>query len=188
MKRQKWQQKLKAIEALIKAPLGYRLELINSSHTPFIIKWRNDSSINRFFFSQEKLTIKKQENFLKNYFSKDRIDFILTYQKEDLPIGSFSIKNVHTFPELGQLIGEKRFRGKGLAKKVTLALIDIAYDYLGLDSLWARIQKRNRINIHLHQKLGFLTVGEESFDNIDYLIMRLKKEDWLRFSSESKLK
>ena len=59
----------------------YSFELVDKKHTKHIMKWRNDPEIKSQFFEQEKLTEEKQQKFLKNYGSLNRIDFILVDKK-----------------------------------------------------------------------------------------------------------
>ena len=59
----------------------FTFEVIDDKYTDYIIKWRNEPSNFKFFADQDKLTKAKQQKFLKNYSSLNRIDFILVGKK-----------------------------------------------------------------------------------------------------------
>ena len=177
MKGNTWEKELKKMEKMLTAPEGFRFELINSLHSKYIIKWRNDPSINQYFFSQEKFTEEKQCKFLENYFDKDRLDFALINIEKNLPIGIFSIKNFSKKPELGKMIGEMEFRGKGIAKKATICLLKYAFNKLSMNAIIAKTQKSNIVNINLNKKLGYKIIGEEVVENVEYYTSRYKNID-----------
>ena len=165
----------KNISRFIQAPEGYVFELINTHHTPSIITWRNNPELNQYFLLSQNLTLESQKQFLKEYESKDRVDFVLLDQSINLPIGVFSIKNLSTEPEIGQLIGESTYRGKGLGKAATLSLLAFAFNYLELEAIYARIKKLNTVNINLTKKLNFQLLKYETHQNESISVMKLTR-------------
>tara|TARA_B100000378_G_scaffold191075_1_gene155314 strand:- start:631 stop:1197 length:567 start_codon:yes stop_codon:yes gene_type:complete len=153
----------------------YSFELVDKKHTKHIMKWRNDPEIKSQFFEQEKLTEEKQQKFLKNYGSLNRIDFILVDKKTREPYGSFHLTNLSSNrPEIGKLIGNKELRGKGIAYKSTMTLLSFAFEELKLYKVYAKTKQSNISNINLNQKLGFTIIGKEEIDGIIFIIMELK--------------
>ncbi len=71
---------------------GFSFEIIDKKHTKDVIKWRNNPEILSQFLNQEKLTEKKQNNFLENYQALNRIDFILI--DKGLPIAPSSTSSL----------------------------------------------------------------------------------------------
>ena len=163
------------IASYLKSPKGFRFELISRRHTSSILKWRNDTSINKYFIRSEKLTLEKQNNFLKNYETKDRLDFVLLKIDQEIPVGVFSLINISSRPELGKLIGEKSFRGKGIARSATIYLLKFAFNYLMLNEVWATTQIKNTRNIELNESIGFKTIGEKRINKKRYYVMKIDR-------------
>jgi len=163
----------------IKAPLGFRFEIIDETHSDSIIKWRNDPTINKNFISKNIITKDSQKTFLNNYNNLDRLDLVLINIDTNSPIGIFSIKNLSHRPEIGKIIGEKEFLGKGIAKKATMELIKFVFEQLDIITIYAITQKSNLVNISLNRKIGFEIVEEQLIEGNSYYLMRLEKEDFL---------
>ncbi len=155
-------------------------EPISHQHTPFIIKWRNDPNLNQFFMNSQKLTPKSQRQFLKDYSSKDRLDLVLIHKPSRRPVGVFSVKNISTQPEIGQLIGEADFRGKGIGKSATWTFIQFCFLNLDLPEIFMRIKENNSINLRLTKKLGFIPFGKETIQNERYVVLRLRRKALFR--------
>lgn len=170
------------------APQGFRFELIDGGerHTASILKWRNDEKLNRHFIDRRVLTETDQSQFLKDYFLKERFDFILVAEKEGdkkgLPVGVFGIKNIRSQPEIGQLIGETSYLGRGLGLAATEALVRFAFGDLGLERVYARVNEKNASNLGLLKKLNFSVVKQERVNDENYLLHEIRREDdrrWL---------
>ena len=141
-------------------PNQYRFELLDARHSADIVRWRNDEENRHAFFQAGPLTLEDQANFLENYATRQRVDLVLARKDDGKPLGVFSLKNLKTAPELGKLMGEKSYRGKGLASSATLALLTFGFDWLHLSTIWAHTQKTNAANIQLNTKLGFQIESE----------------------------
>jgi len=62
---------------------------------------------------------------------------------------------------LGRLmVGEEEARGKGLAKKATRLLIEIAFNHFLLEELYLNVFKNNYPAIHIYEQCGFKKVKE----------------------------
>lgn len=152
------------------APEGFRFELINHRHTPSILKWRNDVSLRQNFLDQRTLTGEEQRFFLDDYFLKERLDFVLIDERRNFPVGVFNLKNIQTEPEIGQLIGESSYRGRGLGKEATRLVVQFALKTLGLKSVCARVKEKNLTNIELLKKLNFEIAKQETLQYENYLL------------------
>ena len=75
--------------------------------------------------------------------------------------------------ELGYTFGEA-YWGRGYATEVGRAILDAAFDGLGLDRVVATVQEANAGSRHVLAKLGFSPAGTVVFDGTDllYLVRR----------------
>ena len=154
---------------------GLRFDLLGPEHTESILKWRNDKETIGAFATTGGLSRKAHEQFLAAYEVQDRIDLVLVDEYTNTPIGVFYLTGVSsTHPQIGKFIGEKHYRGKGLAKLATQALIRFAFDHLQLVELYAHTRKDNQKNILLNQALGFRSESVAESSNGTCGIMKLQ--------------
>lgn len=162
---------------VLKAPEGFIFELINHNHNINILKWRNDPTINIYFHDRSEYTVEKQRKFLNHYEEFDRIDLVMIDIKNRLPVGVFSIKNLSTRPELGKMLGEKDYRGKGLAKMASFYLLQFGFNFFQFENIVAKTRKDNIGNIRLNEKLGFEIINIKLENEEKYYIMKVNKRD-----------
>ncbi|SVA46077.1 uncharacterized protein METZ01_LOCUS98931, partial [marine metagenome] len=153
-----------------------RFDLLGPEHTELILKWRNDKEIVGAFATTDGLSREAHKQFLATYEVQDRIDLVLVDESTNTPIGMFYLTGVSsTNPQIGKFIGEKHYRGKGLAKLATQALIRFAFDHLQLVELYAHTRKDNQNNIRLNQALGFHSESVEARSAGTFVIMKLQR-------------
>ena len=160
-------------------PERFRFELVSERHSEAIIRWRNDPENRDAFFAARRLTMEDQARFLEDYGSRDRVDFVLIDEEKRKAVGVFTLKELHTAAELGKLLGEKEYRGRGIARSATLAILQFGFTWLQLPEIVAQTQKANDLNIHLNLKLGFVIESEFDRAGTTYLRMRLTREQFL---------
>lgn len=164
-------------------PDNFRFELLKECHSEAIVRWRNAPENRDAFFSVRPLTVADQVRFLETYETRDRIDFVLVDGERSKPIGVFTLKELHTAPELGKLLGEREYRGRGLGLSATRAMLDFGFDWLGLPEVVAQTQKVNEPNIHLNGRLGFVVDTEFDSGAITYLRMRLTRDEFSKLAT-----
>lgn len=153
----------------------FHFELVAEKHSEAIVKWRSDPKNLELFISTRPLTIDDQTAFLKSYAGRDRVDFILVDSARNLPVGSFSLTSISKNPEIGKLLGSTEYRGRGLAKKATQALLKFAFEELGLRKLSAKTREDNEGNIRLNESLGFKITSKDLVDGRTFLTMTLER-------------
>ena len=149
---------------------GDRINLrpLEISDTKKIIKWRNDTEIKRWMNNQESISKSSHLEWFNN--RKKRFDFIIEEKTNKTSIGTVNIKlKSNSEAELGKLIGETDFLGKGYAKESFKLLINFAFDKLLLSRLFVITKKNNKKNINLNSKLGF-KICKKAITNSDKLI------------------
>jgi len=148
-----------------------------------VVLWRNREDINQWFFSNDHIT---REDHLYWYHSsrKNRLDYMIVYKENSLPIGTVSFKNidkVNRTAEAGKLIGDITYRGRGLAKEAFYLWINYGFEHLKLDSIYIKTYANNTANIKVNESLGFEVCQIERFfdttQNVerDVFLMQLKK-------------
>jgi RimJ/RimL family protein N-acetyltransferase len=88
--------------------------------------------------------------------------------------------------ELGLLIGDRNYWGKGIGKEVCELTLDYAFNTLNMHRVWLTVFTNNPSAQRLYEKLGFVVEGaqkEHVFVNGSYynkVYMGLLKEDFNR--------
>jgi RimJ/RimL family protein N-acetyltransferase len=155
---------------------SFRFELLGPEHTEAILRWRNDAAVIGSFRTASGLTREAHERFLADYTTRDRVDLVLVDTLCGAPVGVFYLTGLCSGrSEIGKYIGEARYRGKGLAKLATRALIAFAFDWLGLGELFAVTRVDNERNILLNEALGFRRCATETHGGREFLVMTLTR-------------
>jgi spore coat polysaccharide biosynthesis predicted glycosyltransferase SpsG/RimJ/RimL family protein N-acetyltransferase len=135
---------------------GERINLrpLKITDTPTIIRWRNDVEIKKWMINQDSISKESHIDWFNS--RKNRFDFIIEENKSKKPIGTLNLKLTSKFEaELGKLIGENFFLGKGYANESSNLLINFAFNNLYLKKLFVYTKTTNQKNINLNKKLGF---------------------------------
>lgn len=135
------------------------------------LSWMNDYETvkyteSRFMqHSKESLIqfVKNANNSGNNYF------FAIIDKKSGKHIGNIKIGNInsyHRFGDIGLIIGDKNFWGKGVATTAIKLCVDIAFKQLRLNRLSAGIYDLNIGSIKAFEKAGFV---QESCEKSKYI-------------------
>lgn len=130
--------------------------------TEAYVKWLNDYEVTKFTdqkFSRHSLETTKhfvEKKYLSEY------DFLFGIFFDCVHIGNMKLGPVKTFhlsAEVGYLIGEKSYWGRGIASKCLERLVKFAVEDLKLEKLNAAYYENNQASRRVLQKCGFITEG-----------------------------
>jgi len=161
---------------------GERVLLRNmrEDDAPYIIRWRNNPDIIKWMFNQNPLTLEEHIRWFYSEEKQKRYDYIICDILNDKPIGSVCFNNIEGHKaELGKMIGDKNYEGKGYAKEAVSLWLDFGFNILRLTTIIAKTMSNNTANIKLNEKLGFVIEKEDIvvYDNNPYkiFVMTLRK-------------
>lgn len=142
----------------------YLREIRLSDANKTYCKWMNDPDITRYLESRfEKWSIKKLEDYVAKIQDDPNYVFLSIILKDGKKhIGNIKIGPInwiHKFADVGLIIGEKSFWGRGLATEVLKLIIDYAFNTLNLHKLTAGAYANNVGSIRAFEKAGFLIEG-----------------------------
>jgi len=151
------------------APLateGARLRLLEERDLAFTRAWRNQDHIRRWFLMSDPITAEQHLTWFGLYRDRDD-DFVFVIEETDVlrrPVGQVSLYHVDWLSgraEFGRLmIGEKKARGIGLARRVTTLLIDYAFGPMGLREVYLECLDDNHRALAVYADCGFKVVGQ----------------------------
>jgi len=148
----------------------------------YIVKWRNDPAIQKWMFTQNKLTIEGHLNWFKK--RENRIDYIICEIEEGIPIGTVNYINIEDKrAEAGKMLGNKNYWGGGYAKEAFILWLNIGFNELNFDEVYVKTMKHNKPNIGLNRKIGFKekenrTKEITGHQKVEELVMTINKENF----------
>ena len=133
--------------------------------TPEYVSWLNDPEINQF--TESRLFVHTQES-VEDFISKTNNGsnhaFAIIDNESGLHIGNIKIGNINSqykYADIGLIIGDKNFWGKGIATEAIKMCVDFAFNQLKLHRLYAGIYVLNTGSIKAFEKAGFICEGTE---------------------------
>lgn len=139
------------------------------------IRWINDSENNEFLHYDLPLEYEKTLKwFMNNKDRMDRFDAVIEYNA--MPVGIIGLLNIdykNKKAEFYITVGEKDYKGKGIAYKASMELLEYAFNDLGLNKIYLYTETENKIAQKLFDKLGFTREGLLKYD----VIIKDKKKD-----------
>lgn len=125
------------------------------------VKWINDSDNNTYLHYDLPLEYDKTAIWFEKI--KDintRLDAVIEYNGTPVGlIGLLNIDNTNRKAEYYICIGEKGFKGCGIAKKASLLLLSYAFNTLNLNRVFLYTEEENISAQKLFEKLGFQKEG-----------------------------
>lgn len=167
-----------------------RMKLIplGEHHIETIRLWRNDPEIRKYFFNQNFINKNQQEKWFENYCKDNsQMTFAILEKSYNSFIGTIGLSNIDHYnqrAELGTLIGNKEYWGKGYATIATKILLSYAFKQLNLQKVYCSILIDNIGSIKKNEKVGFEIEGTQknhAFNNgefKDVIVMGLLRENY----------
>lgn len=120
-----------------------------------VVRWRTEPSTARMLFSPPP-TLEEHRQWFQGP-RTGRLDYVIVRKDAKRPIGVVNFKGLDggDTAEAGKLIGDRRSRGRGMAKESFAGWLLYGFGALGLRRVIVRTRMDNAPNIHLNRKLGF---------------------------------
>jgi [ribosomal protein S5]-alanine N-acetyltransferase len=136
-----------------------------SDVTEEYLSWLNDEETTRGLASGVfPSTIEELQRFVEGVVSnKNIVMFAICDHSDDKHIGNIKLDNfdwVSRTCELGLLIGNKNYWGKGIGSEVCRLTLEYAFSDLNIRKVSLAVYENNPAAIRLYEKLGFVTEGQ----------------------------
>ena len=164
------------------------LRPILESDIPHLMRWVNDPDIRSFITSIFPSGEIREREWLQDLARKHELEIVLTIEAGGKPIGTMGIHGINwkdRTATTGALIGEKSYWGKGYGTDAKMALLDYAFNSLGLRKIMSRVCEFNKRSLAYSLHCGYQVEGRlrrQHFVNGRYwdeIILGLFKSQWL---------
>lgn len=140
------------------------------------VNWRNDPCVFKYTGNiyKKEIFIEDELDWIKKVIN-NRDEYRCAIIADNNYVGNIYLTNITTENALYHIfIGDKRFWGKGVAKKASLLLLDYAFNTLYLKKIVLKVRKENERAYYLYQNLGFETIENDK----TWITMVLTKEKY----------
>jgi RimJ/RimL family protein N-acetyltransferase len=123
--------------------------------------WMRNPQNNEYIISSHQgYSLLELKKFIKNCNSNSSILLLGIFDKSmDIHVGNIKFDNIDlqiNSATMGILIGERKYRGIGLAEKVIKSSINWLYTNLDIKQISLGVDKNNSAAIKLYSKIGFI--------------------------------
>lgn len=146
--------------SFLKGDKIYLRVLEETDATSEYLTWLNNYEVTKYtesrFFPN---SLESLKNYIKNVNNNSNITFAIVDEKTDKHIGNIKLGNInwiHRHADIGFIIGEKEFWGKGIAREAIGLIVNYAFKTLNLRKIIAGIYKNNIGSIKACEKVGFV--------------------------------
>ena len=132
-----------------------KLRPFQECDVPNKVRWINDEENNKYLHYDFPLLEEKTYIWFRSLAGRtDRYDAVILY--DDIPVGVIGLLNMQDGKaEYYVTIGEKEYKGKGIAKKATKLLLQYAFKTLCLREVYLYTEEKNTGAQRLFEGCGF---------------------------------
>ena len=127
------------------------------------LRWINDAEVTKYMTTG---IFPSNMEKLKEYFdhmnSPNHVILAIADKKSDKHIGNIALNDidwVNRIANLGIMLGDKKFWGKGYGTEATKLIVDYAFDKLNLHRLWLGVLAEHFAAIRVYERAGFKVEG-----------------------------
>lgn len=152
---------------------GEQIDLVvkNIEHIKIYHKWVNDPIVRTYVGVEfpETLEVIKKEWF-SDIRDEKNIWLEIWHKENQIPVGLvgfFQISNLHRRAELGIIIGESEYWGKGIGTEAINLIINYGFNTLNYRKILASVNTPNIRSLGMCKKIGFIEEGHQK--DMDYI-------------------
>ena len=141
------------------------LSPVNTEDAELYTKWVNDYDVGIYMgFYREMISLAKERSLLEGFESGGH-SYAIVARDGDVPIGTcgiMSIDQISRNAEVGILIGEADYRGRGYGTEAMKLLVDYGFNALNLRNIMLKVHADNERAYASYVKAGFREFGRRS--------------------------
>ena len=129
------------------------------------VKWMNDYEVTRY--TESKYIQFSRANlieYVNRVNDESNYMFAVFANESEKHIGNIKLGNInwiHRYGDVGLIIGDKEYYGKGIATESISLVSEFAFNHLNLHKIWCGIYKNNVGSIRAFEKSGYEVYATE---------------------------
>jgi len=165
-----------------------RLEPPRLEYAPVYMRWFADRAVTRYMLTRYPTSLRKQEEWIEQMASSsDEVLWAMVRAGGGDLIGNLGLHRIvwpHAHVELGYVIGERDYWGKGHATEAVKLATAYAFLELGLHKVWARVIVQNEGSRRTLERNGYQPCGLFRQDRYlegrwhDLAVFEILREEW----------
>jgi RimJ/RimL family protein N-acetyltransferase len=141
-----------------------RLRRVERDDIPTFVRWFGDPAVREFLLINRPISKAEEENWFENQLKNESIELfaIETNDGENVHIGNIALEDInwlHRHAELGIVIGEKDYWGKGYGSDAIRTLLGFAFHEMNMHRVYLCVYEDNVRGIRAYEKCGFKHEG-----------------------------
>jgi RimJ/RimL family protein N-acetyltransferase len=170
-----------------------RLRTLERDDLPHFVRWINDPETRRFMVVRYPLSLVEEESWWEGFLDRKNDHIFAIEARDGTYIGNIGLHSLdweNRRAQLGIIIGEKAYWGKGYGSDAIEAMLGWAFSYLNLNRISLSVYAYNERAIRCYRKCGFQhegTMRQARYSDGQYydeLVMGILREDFLSKNRE----
>ena len=140
-----------------------RMRALERDDLPHFVHWINDPETRRFMNIRYPISMVEEEKWWEGFLERKNDHIFAIETKDGTYIGNIGLHGIereNRRAQLGIIIGDKRFWGKGYGTDAIRALLNWAFSYLNLNRISLTVYAYNERAIRCYRKAGFQYEGK----------------------------
>ncbi|MDR5659782.1 UDP-4-amino-4,6-dideoxy-N-acetyl-beta-L-altrosamine N-acetyltransferase [Serpentinicella sp. ANB-PHB4] len=171
--------------------MALKLTKVTEDDLELIMNWRMKPSVTKYMYTDPRLTIEGQKNWLENIKESCYIKYWVI-RMDGVRIGLVNVSDIDLINKRctwAYYIGDTSFRGKGLAGILECNIYDYVFDVLKLNKLCCEVFSFNDKVISIHQRFGSVIEGTlkqhiyKDGNYFDIVCMGITKDRWYKIKN-----
>ncbi len=150
-------------DKIIEGDIIFLRRLSEDDVTEDYVRWMNDTEINQYLESRFSVHSKESiKLFIRSVSNETNYQFGIFVKKTGRHIGNIKVGGInltHKYGDIGFIIGEREYWGKGIATEAIRLATEFAFNTLGLHKLWGGAYAPNIGSIKAFLKNGYEQEG-----------------------------
>lgn len=139
--------------------------ILSDANNKDYCRWMNDRDVTQYTESDfQHHTVRTLRSYIKQVNNSNSVFFAIVLKNGNRHIGNIKIGPIsqnHSFANVGIIIGDKTFWGKGYGIEAIKLAVNYAFHQLNLHKLAAYVHARNTSSIQAFKKAGFTEEGRQ---------------------------
>ncbi len=154
---------------------------VNADIREIVRQWRNKEEIRKWMITQSIISHGEHAYWLKNLSDRSDSKFWVVFLGE-VPIGAVYLQNIdyaNKISEWGFYIGEEKYKGKGLSKRILFYLLEKVFDEMNFDILLTKVLSNNDAAIYVYKKFNFNKKDQFTLNNKkEFILFEFTRNTW----------